>query len=164
MRMDAAKAARAARAARAVKAARVAQTVKMTKSWNLINGFIKKRIGRIRVQFSGIQGQGYHIYDIYIYIYFIYVMYLLCWQAWKAPLEPLKIPRNITEKQGLLMRGCWLKCWKALNTFRIIVNTKKYDGQARFINAGMLAEMLESIESLLSHGKYQEILRKNKVY
>ena len=55
------------------------------------------------------------------------------------------------EKQGLLMRGCWWDCWKALKTFKTIENTKKYYGQARFINVGMRVELLESIESLQNH-------------
>ena len=50
------------------------------------------------------------------------------------------------EKQGLLMRGCWWKCWKTLNTFRTIENASKYYGKTRFANAGILEEMLERIE------------------
>ena len=52
------------------------------------------------------------------------------------------------EKQCLLMRGCWWKCWKAMKTFEIIENTKKHNEQTLFINAGMLVELLENIENL----------------
>ena len=31
----------------------------------------------------------------------------------------MKIQASAMEKQGLLMRGCWRKCWKALKTFKI---------------------------------------------
>ena len=64
------------------------------------------------------------------------------------------------EKQCLLMRGCGRKCWKALKTFETIENTKICYGKTRFINAGMLAELLQK------HWKpyqYKEILSKNKV-
>ena len=60
------------------------------------------------------------------------------------------IRRHRVEEQCLLMRGCWRKCWKALNTFQTIDNTSKYY-EAQFINAGMLVEMLESIENLQNH-------------
>ena len=45
------------------------------------------------------------------------------------------------------MRGCWWSCWKTLETFKTIESTKKYYGKARFVNAGMLVEPLESTES-----------------
>ena len=37
------------------------------------------------------------------------------------------------------MRGCWRTFWKALDTFKIIGNTKKCDGETWFSNAGMEA-------------------------
>ena len=49
------------------------------------------------------------------------------------------------------MRGCWWNCWKALETFKTIANTKKYYGKAMFINAEMLVELSESIETLRNH-------------
>ena len=52
------------------------------------------------------------------------------------------IQASSVEKQGLLMRGCWRKCLKTLNAF------KQYYGKTKFINARMLAEMMESIEHL----------------
>ena len=55
------------------------------------------------------------------------------------------------EKQGLLMRGCWWNCWNALKTFKTIESTNKYNGKTLFFNAGMLAQLFESIESLLNH-------------
>ena len=55
---------------------------------------------------------------------------------------------NTIEKQGLLMRGYWRICWKTLKQFRYIEITKQYYGRTMFINVGMLAEMLESIEHI----------------
>ena len=52
------------------------------------------------------------------------------------------------EKQGLLMRGCWRKCWQALQTFSIIENTKTYYGNERFINMGMLLNTFETIGNI----------------
>ena len=46
------------------------------------------------------------------------------------------------------MPGCWWNCWKALKTFRTIENTKEYNGKTRFINVGMLVELLESNENV----------------
>ena len=66
-------------------------------------------------------------------------------------LKPLQIQRNMVGKQGVLMRGYWQKCWQALKIFETYENTKKSYGKILFINAGMLAEMLESIENLLDH-------------
>ena len=63
----------------------------------------------------------------------------------------MKIQANTMEKQGLLMWGCWQKCWKASETFKTNENTSKYYGKARFINTGMLEEMLKSIENLQNH-------------
>ena len=63
-----------------------------------------------------------------------------------------KEPRYTKKYYGtqglLLMRGCWWNCWEALKTFQTIENAKKYNGKARFSNAGMLMELLESIENL----------------
>ena len=75
------------------------------------------------------------------------------WSCWKAldTFNTLDMQMNGMEKQDLLMRGCWWSCWKALKTFKTIENTNKYYGKARFINAGMLAQLFESIESLLNH-------------
>ena len=56
--------------------------------------------------------------------------------------------RNSMGTQHLLMRECWWKCWKAFNTFKTIEHTKKYYGNARCINEGRWAEMLESIDHL----------------
>ena len=67
-------------------------------------------------------------------------------------------------KQGLLMQGYWWKCWKALVTCTTIENTKKYERKAKFINAGVLAELFESIENLYDHWKCKEILSQNKVH
>ena len=52
------------------------------------------------------------------------------------------------EKQGLLIRACWRKCWEGMKTFKTIEDTKKYYGKARFIHAAMLVELLESIGNL----------------
>ena len=62
--------------------------------------------------------------------------------------KPLKIQINSMEKQGLLMRGCWCNCWKALATFKTAENIKKSNGKVMFINTGVLVELLESIEHL----------------
>ena len=51
------------------------------------------------------------------------------------------------EKQGLLMRGFWQKCWNALKRIQTLENTSKYYGKTMFTNAGILAEMLERIEN-----------------
>ena len=68
------------------------------------------------------------------------------------------------EKQGLLMRGFWQKCWNALETIKIIENSSKHYGKARFTNAGILADMLERIENNENHRTYKQIQWKNKVY
>ena len=44
------------------------------------------------------------------------------------------------------MRGFWQKWWNSLKIIKTIENTSKYYGKTRFINAGILAEMLERIE------------------
>ena len=49
------------------------------------------------------------------------------------------------------MRGGGRKCWKTLNNFKTFENVKKCYGNTMFIKAGMLAELLESIEHLLNH-------------
>ena len=58
---------------------------------------------------------------------------------------------NERTSSATTMWGCLGKCWKALKTFKTIGTTKKYNGEARFINAGMLGEMFESIEVLVNH-------------
>ena len=59
-------------------------------------------------------------------------------------LQSIELQRNTTEKQGLLMRGCW----KTLKILETIENAKKHDGNSMFINARMMTEMLESIGNL----------------
>ena len=76
----------------------------------------------------------------------------------------MKRQANIMEKQGLLMLGCWRKCWKALEAFKNNESTSNYYGKTMFNNAGMLAEMLESIEIIQNQLKYNQRLWKNKVY
>ena len=71
------------------------------------------------------------------------------------PLKPVKLQRHTMYKQGLLIRGGGWKCWKALTTDDTVENKKEYYGKARFINAGMLAEMVESIGHLLKPLKIQ---------
>ena len=88
-----------------------------------------------------------------------------CWRKyWKAleAFKTVKVQRHTMDKQGLLMRGCWRTRWQALETFTI-ENAKKYYGKTRFTNAGMLTEMLESIENLLQPLEIQRNL-KNSVY
>ena len=74
------------------------------------------------------------------------------WQSFK----PWKIQRNRMGKQGLLMRGCLVKCWKALTSIKTIEYTKNAYGNARFLNAGMLGEMLESMEILSNRLKHNK--------
>ena len=54
------------------------------------------------------------------------------------------------------MRGGLVACWKALTSFKTIEYTKKSYGNARFINAGMLGEMLESMEILRNRLNYKK--------
>ena len=62
------------------------------------------------------------------------------------------------EQQCLLLQGCCRTCLKAFKTFKTIGNTKKFNGETRFINAGMLAETLEGIGNLSNYWKYKEQL------
>ena len=61
--------------------------------------------------------------------------------------NPWNKKKNTIEKQGLLMRGCWQKCWNALKKIKTLENTSKYYVKKRFTNAGILAEMLERIDN-----------------
>ena len=62
------------------------------------------------------------------------------------------------------MRGCWWNCWKTLAIFKTIENTKKCYGKAMFINAEMLVELSESIDTLRNHWNGKEIVWKRNVY
>ena len=59
-------------------------------------------------------------------------------------MKPLKIQSNTMEKQGLLMRDACGKVRKHCKPLKPL--EMKYYGKTMFINAGMLAEKLESIE------------------
>ena len=65
----------------------------------------------------------------------------------ELPSKSIEIQANTMEKQSLLMRRCAGgdvgKHWQPSKS---IESTNKYNGKTRLNNAGMLAEMLESIE------------------
>ena len=80
------------------------------------------------------------------------------WQkCWKTLTHFKTLQKSTMEQRGLLMRGCWRKCWNALKTFKTFQD-KQYYGKARFINAGMLARKCWKTGKPLQQLKYIEIL------